>query len=64
MMEPILEKNLEPSDDMKILACAFWYDCNLYPDDITFVTNDLALKEIAGLFFGSDSIESFYPVEE
>lgn len=64
MMKPILEKNLEPSDDMKILACAFWCDCNLYPDDITFVTNDLALKEIAGLFFGSDSIESFYPIEE
>jgi hypothetical protein len=43
MLDPILEKDLPITNDMKILASALFYD--------TFVTNDLALKKIASLFF-------------
>lgn len=55
---PIEEKDLEITNDMKILACALEYDRSQHPDETVFVTNDLALKTIANLFFGDDSIES------
>ena len=55
---PIEEKSLEVTNDMKILACALQYDRACHPDETVFVTNDLALKAIANLFFGDDSIES------
>lgn len=55
---PIVEKDLELTNDTKILACALAYDKDYHPDETIFVTNDLALKAIANLFFGDDSIES------
>ena len=58
MLDPIKEKQLSITNDTKILATAFDYDNNIHPDETIFVTNDLALKEIANLFFGDGCIES------
>lgn len=58
MLNPIIEKNFGISNDMKILAAAISYDKKVHPDETVFVTNDRALKHIANVFFGSDSIES------
>ena len=57
MLEPITEKALSITEDTKILATAIDYDRTRHPDETVFVTNDLALKNIANLFFGNDSIE-------
>jgi hypothetical protein len=46
------------NNDLKILATACYYDATKRPDETIFVTNDLALKAIANLFFGEDSIKS------
>lgn len=56
MMAPILEAQLESTNDTKILATAISYAQN--HSDIIFVTNDLALTNIAGLYFDEDHIES------
>ena len=48
----------EETNDMKILACAYFYDTYVQPDETVFVTNDLALQTIANLYFGEDSITS------
>ena len=53
----IVSQDLPMNDDMKILACAIYFE-KKHPDEMIFVTNDLSLKTIANLFFGSDSIES------
>jgi predicted ribonuclease YlaK len=58
MLDPIIDKDLSITNDTSILATAIDYDKNCHPDETIFVTNDLALKHIANLFFGSDSIES------
>ena len=59
MLKPISDKGLPTqSNDMKILATAIDYDNNVHPDEVIFVTNDLALKSIANLFFGDGIIES------
>ena len=58
MLEPFIEQSLDISNDIRILASAYWYDREVHPDEVVFVTNDLALKNIANLFFGSDSIIS------
>ena len=58
MLAPIVEKHLSITNDTKILASAIYYDCHCHPDDVTFITNDLALKSIANIFFGQDSIGS------
>ena len=59
MLGPIKEKGFESiNNDLKILSCAINYDKEVHPDDTIFVTNDLALYNIANLFFGEDSIES------
>jgi predicted ribonuclease YlaK len=58
MIAPIVEKDLEITNDMKILATAVDYDTYVRPDETIFVSNDIALKTIANLFFGEDSIES------
>ena len=50
--------DFEETNDIKILATAFDYDYNVHPDETIFVTNDLALKAIANLYFGEDSIQS------
>lgn len=57
MLNPIIERGLAITDDTKILATAIDYDCTKHPDETVFVTNDLALFNIANLFFGTDSIE-------
>ena len=58
MLKPIEEAGLDITNDMKILACAIDYDTRVHPDATVFITNDLALKNIANLFFGEDSIQS------
>jgi predicted ribonuclease YlaK len=58
MLKPIESKNLPLNNDAMILACAIWYDKHCHPDQVVFYTNDLALKNIANLFFGDDSISS------
>lgn len=59
MLKPIRKKGFsEETSDLKILAAAIEWD-NLYaPDNTIFYTNDIALKTIANLFFGEDSIRS------
>lgn len=46
MLNPIVAKNLPITNDTKILACAL-----SFTEEIIFVTNDLALKTMARLFF-------------
>lgn len=58
MLDPIVDKDLEITNDMKILACAIDYDKNVHPDETVFITNDLGQADIANLFFGEDSIRS------
>lgn len=58
MLDPITKMGLPINEDTKILATAIDYEKRQHPDDVTFVTNDLALKHMANLFFGRDSIES------
>lgn len=60
MLAPLEEKNFLINDDLRILATAIDYDTNVHPDETVFVTNDLALKNMANMFFGEDSIESIY----
>ena len=50
MLQKIIENDLPITNDMKILASALNYDI--------FVTNDLALKKIAQIFFSPNKIES------
>lgn len=59
MLEPIQQADLPINDDMRILACAIWQN-NHSPamDDLQFITNDLAFKQIANLFFGHGMISS------
>lgn len=54
----------EINNDIRILVSALWADQNIAPDDITFITNDLALNNIANLFFGNDSIDYIVPKED
>jgi len=58
MLNPIIGKDLPITNDMKILATAIDYNTNVHPDETIFVTNDLALKAIANLFFGDEMLES------
>lgn len=50
-------KQLSITPDLKILATALDYDTRVHPDETVFITNDLALFNIANLFFGNDSIQ-------
>ena len=63
-LELLKDYHFEVNDDIRILADALWADRNIAPDDITFVTNDLALTMIANLYFGSDSIQHIIPKED
>ena len=58
MLDPIASKGLELNNDAKILGCALDYEATHCPDDMVFYSNDLALKSLARLFFGSDSVKS------
>jgi hypothetical protein len=63
-LELLGDNHFDITDDIKILSGALWADRNIAPDDITFVTNDLALSAIANLYFGDDSIEYIEPKED
>lgn len=54
----ISNMSLDITDDTRILSDAIWYNNNQRVDETIFVTNDLSLKHIANLFFGSKMIES------
>lgn len=54
----IKEKDIDLNNDTKILSDAIYCNNELYTDRIVFVTNDLALKSIANIFFGNKNIES------
>ncbi len=56
MLNPIRDRDIPINNDMKILATAI--DYQKHDDNIIFVTNDLALKNIAKLFFYSHQITS------
>lgn len=64
MAEVIEFYNLEINNDTKILASAIYWETFNAPDDMTFVTNDLCLYNIANLYFGTDSIEYVAPKYE
>lgn len=52
MLKPIEDKNMAVNDDARILACAVDFYCSTKPEDeLYFITNDLALKHLAKLFF-------------
>lgn len=54
-IKPIIKKGLSITNDTKILSCAIELNKKY---DIQFITNDLALKHIASLFFDQvDSIQ-------
>lgn len=57
-MLSLVDKNLDITNDLKILSCALHYDRYIHPDETIFVSNDLSQKTIANLYFGEDSIES------
>ena len=63
-LELLGDNHFDITDDIRILSGALWADRNIAPDDITFVTNDLALSGIANLYFGDDSIEYIEPKED
>ena len=50
MLKPINEADLSVTADAKILACAKAY-ADRRTEEVCFVTNDLALKTLAKLFF-------------
>ena len=51
MLTPELAK-FGITNDIKILATALNYDITCHPDETIFITNDLALKNIANTIFG------------
>ena len=65
MLKPFIEKDLEITNDLKILACAYSLEA-----DICFVTNDLALKQIAKMFIqivtsiNEEDIDEYYGYKE
>lgn len=58
MLEPLQKVGLYlDNNDMRILACATYYDIKYHPDEVVFVTNDMSLFILSNLIFGNDSIE-------
>lgn len=62
--QAIANKQIELTNDTKILSDAIYYDSEIAPDETIFVTNDLALKHIANLFFGEDMLAKVEEVED
>lgn len=58
MLNPLIRKDLDIDPELYSLAAAINYDNYIDPDETIFVTNNLAIKNIANLFFGNDSILS------
>jgi hypothetical protein len=50
MLKPIEKTGIEINNDAKILATALYYKRTFAPDDMIFVSNDLAQKTLASLF--------------
>ena len=63
MLCSIHEEDLPVNNDMKILATAIFYMNNIN-QNIIFITNDLALKTIARIFFDDSQIESIKEQED
>ena len=59
MLIEIYDARFEVTNDTRILATAIAYDKEVHPDEVVFVTNDRALKHIANVFFGADSVISY-----
>ena len=55
--------DFEITNDIKILACAFWYKKTYNVENICFITNDLALKHIARIYF-DNNVESVKDVDD
>ena len=60
----ITDRDLEITNDTKILASALDYARTAQPDHITFITNDLALKSIAGLYGNRISVNSVKDIQD
>lgn len=58
MLKQLERSGIEINNDAKILATALHYERTLAPKDMIFLTNDLAQKAIAGLFFDNQYIQS------
>lgn len=56
-LDKILELDLDVTNDTQILSCALAYQEQNPEEDVIFVTNDLAFKTIARLFF-NDKVSS------
>lgn len=56
-LQPIIDRNFEITNDMRVLSDAIWCNNNIHVDSTIFVTNDLSLRHIANLFFGHEMIE-------
>lgn len=54
----IQQLGLDITDDTRILSDAIWANNVRYPDEVIFVTNDLALANMANLHFGDGNLES------
>ena len=54
----IQQLGLDTTDDTCILSDAIWANNVKYPDEVIFVTNDLALANMANLHFGDGNLES------
>lgn len=60
MLKNIDAAGLESTNDAKILASALYYERTYAPGNLIFVTNDLAQKHIAELFFDKKRIQSLH----
>jgi len=49
-------KELQESNEHRILAAAYHFDRTQHPDETVFITGNQELAETANLFFGEDSI--------
>ena len=52
--------SIDMNNDAKILACAVYYQRTYKPENFQFITNDLAQKTIASLFFSANEISSIH----
>ena len=57
MIIPLQEKGLEINNDAKILASAFYFKDSFF----NFFTNDISLRNLAGLFFESYRVKEYQP---
>jgi hypothetical protein len=64
----IYEGNMIPRfadyKDIESLMAAIDYDDKVHPDETVFVSNSIALRQIANKFFGEDSIEKYTPKDD